>query len=150
LAPFICRGKSRGKASCNTGGWTNEIDSQPSGAAAAAGAINKESGSRKVGKNESEGAVVTLKDRLKWAEKHVVRKVVSFLLLLEILVKLFKKCSSPELICSFHTVIIKCLLFLSLLFLLLFKRNDICTTNLGQLSISYSHYVLSLSLSLSL
>ncbi|WJX12328.1 hypothetical protein P8452_02842 [Trifolium repens] len=69
-----CRGKSRGKASCNTGGWTNEIDSQPSGAAAAAGAINKESGSRKVGKNESEGAVVTLKDRLKWAEKHVVRK----------------------------------------------------------------------------
>jgi hypothetical protein len=91
LALFICRGKNRGIGSCDTGGWTNKIDGRPSGAAADAGVINKESGSGKAGKNESEGAVVTLKDRLKWAEKHVVRKVVPFLLLLEILVKLFKK-----------------------------------------------------------
>ncbi|CAK8572019.1 unnamed protein product [Lathyrus sativus] len=68
------RGKSRGKASCDTGGWTNQVKSQSSVAAAHAGVINKESGNGKVGKNESEGAVITLKDRLKWAEKHVVRK----------------------------------------------------------------------------
>lgn len=91
MAFFICRGKSRGKASCDTGGWTNQVKSQSSVAAAHAGVINKESGNGKVGKNESEGAVITLKDRLKWAEKHVVRKVVSFLLLLEILVKVLKK-----------------------------------------------------------
>jgi len=91
LALFICRGKNRGIASCDTGGWTSKIDSQPSGAAADAGVINKESGSGKVGKNESEGAVVTLKDRLKWAEKHVVRKVVPFLFLFEIHVKFFSR-----------------------------------------------------------
>lgn len=52
----------------------NQVKSQSFIAAAHAGVINKEFGNGKVGKNEFEGAVITLKDRLKWAEKHVVRK----------------------------------------------------------------------------
>ncbi|XP_061370988.1 TNF receptor-associated factor homolog 1a-like isoform X2 [Gastrolobium bilobum] len=68
------KGKNRGKASCDVGIWTNEIGSQSSGSAADAGDINDESGSGKVGESESEGSVVCLQDRLKWAEQHVVRK----------------------------------------------------------------------------
>ena len=41
-----------------------------------------------LGKSESEVAVISLQDRLKWAEQHVVRKVVSFPPLLEILTKI--------------------------------------------------------------
>ncbi|XP_006589304.1 TNF receptor-associated factor homolog 1b-like isoform X4 [Glycine soja] len=68
------RGKNRGKTSSDVGSWTNEIDSQPSGSAADAGDFNDESGNGKIGKSESEVAVISLQDRLKWAEKHVVRK----------------------------------------------------------------------------
>lgn len=78
MALFICRSKNRGKASCDMGSWTNEIDGLPSGSAAGAGDINKESGNGKVGEIEFEGAVLSLRDRLKWAEQHVVRKVASF------------------------------------------------------------------------
>ncbi|KAJ1409460.1 hypothetical protein SESBI_22750 [Sesbania bispinosa] len=67
-------GKIRGKASSIMGSWTNETDSQPSGSAADAGDINNDSGSGKVGETEAEGAVLSLQDRLKWAEQHVVRK----------------------------------------------------------------------------
>ncbi|KAL2994692.1 hypothetical protein AAZX31_10G178400 [Glycine max] len=69
------RGKNRGKTSSDVGSWTNEIDSQPSGSAADAGDFNDESGNGKIGKSESEVAVISLQDRLKWAEKHVVRKI---------------------------------------------------------------------------
>ncbi|XP_027368027.1 TNF receptor-associated factor homolog 1b-like isoform X3 [Abrus precatorius] len=69
------RGKNRVKASCNGGGWTTEMDSQPSGSAAEAVDSNNESGSGKVGAPEPESAVLCLKDRLKWLEHHVVRKV---------------------------------------------------------------------------
>lgn len=85
---FLCRGKNRGKTSSDVGSWTNEIDSQPSGSAADAGDFNDESGNGKIGKSESEVAVISLQDRLKWAEQHVVRKVVSFPPLVEILTKL--------------------------------------------------------------
>jgi len=70
------------------GRLTIEIDSLPSGSAADAGDINDESGNGKIGKSESEVAVISLQDRLKWAEQHVVRKVVSFPPLLEILTKI--------------------------------------------------------------
>lgn len=56
--------------------------------AAEAGDINDETGSGKAGESAPEGAVLSLQDRLKWADQHVVRKVVSFPPLLEILVKL--------------------------------------------------------------
>ncbi|XP_019428317.1 PREDICTED: MATH domain-containing protein At5g43560-like isoform X2 [Lupinus angustifolius] len=68
------RGKNRGKASRDVDSWTNEIGSQPSGSAAEARDNNDESGSGKVGESASEGSVLSLQDRLKWAEKHVVRK----------------------------------------------------------------------------
>ncbi|KAE9619199.1 hypothetical protein Lalb_Chr02g0150611 [Lupinus albus] len=68
------RGKNRGKASCDVDSWTNEIDSQPSGSAAEVGDNNDESGSGKVGESASEGFVLSLQDRLEWAEQHVVRK----------------------------------------------------------------------------
>lgn len=91
------RGKNRGKASCDMGSWTNEIGVQPSGSAEDAGDDKKESGSGKVEKAESEGAVLSLQDRLKWADQHVVRKVVSLIFLLKIIVKSLKRCS-PKLI----------------------------------------------------
>ncbi|KAG4919527.1 hypothetical protein JHK84_056835 [Glycine max] len=68
------RGKNQGKTSSNVGRLTIEIDSLPSGSAADAGDINDESGNGKIGKSESEVAVISLQDRLKWAEQHVVRK----------------------------------------------------------------------------
>nr|KYP60787.1 Ubiquitin carboxyl-terminal hydrolase 12 [Cajanus cajan] len=67
------RGKNRGKTPSD-GSWTNGIDSQPSGSAADAGDITDESGSGKTGESESEVAVLSLQDRLKWAEQHVIRK----------------------------------------------------------------------------
>lgn len=78
MALFICRGKNQGKASCDMGSWTNDTDSRPSGSATDAVDNNNESGSGKVGESESKGAVISLRDRLKWAEQHVVRKVVCF------------------------------------------------------------------------
>ncbi|KAK7391636.1 hypothetical protein VNO78_20053 [Psophocarpus tetragonolobus] len=68
------RGKNRGKTSSDVGSWTNEVDSQPSGSAANSGDINDESKSVKMGKSEPEVSVISLQDRLKWAERHVVRK----------------------------------------------------------------------------
>ncbi|XP_029128568.1 TNF receptor-associated factor homolog 1b isoform X2 [Cajanus cajan] len=68
------RGKNRGKTPSD-GSWTNGIDSQPSGSAADAGDITDESGSGKTGESESEVAVLSLQDRLKWAEQHVIRKI---------------------------------------------------------------------------
>lgn len=53
------------------------MDSQPSGSAADVGDTN-ESGSGKVVESVPEGAAICLQDRLKWLEKDVVRKVVSF------------------------------------------------------------------------
>jgi len=58
--------------------WTNEIDSEPSRSAPDAGDPNNNSGSGKTGKSESEVDVVSLQDHLKWAEQHVVKKVVIF------------------------------------------------------------------------
>ncbi|CAJ1976518.1 unnamed protein product [Sphenostylis stenocarpa] len=72
---FHSRGKNRGKASSYVGSWTNEIDSQPSGSAADAGDTNNDAGSGKIGKSESEVVVLSLQDRLKWAEQHVIRKI---------------------------------------------------------------------------
>jgi len=84
---FICRGKNRGKTLSDVSSWTNEIDSQPSRSAADAGDSNNESGSGKTGKSESEVVVLSLRDQLKWAEQHVVRKVV-ISTLLELLIQL--------------------------------------------------------------
>lgn len=75
MALLICRGKNQVKTSCNVGSWSNEVDSQPSGSTGDAVDVN-ESGSRKLGESESEGAVISLQDRLKWLDQHVVRKVV--------------------------------------------------------------------------
>ncbi|KAK7278499.1 hypothetical protein RJT34_23529 [Clitoria ternatea] len=69
------RGKHGGKTSCDVDSWTDEIDSQPSGSATGGGDINDESGSGKVGESEAEVVVLSLQDRLKWAEQHVIRKV---------------------------------------------------------------------------
>ncbi|RYQ92056.1 hypothetical protein Ahy_B09g098166 isoform A [Arachis hypogaea] len=68
------RAKNHGKASCDIGSWTNETDGQPSGSATDAVGIHNESGSSKVRESESKGTVISLRDRLKWAEQHVVRK----------------------------------------------------------------------------
>ncbi|MED6194127.1 hypothetical protein PIB30_025683 [Stylosanthes scabra] len=68
------RAKNHGKASCDIGSWTNETDSQPSGSATDAVDIHSESGTSKVRESESKGTVISLQDRLKWAEQHVVRK----------------------------------------------------------------------------
>lgn len=68
------RGKNRRKPSSDMSSWTSEMDSQPSGSAADAGDPNNESRSGKVGETESEGAGISLQDRLKWAEPNVVRK----------------------------------------------------------------------------
>lgn len=81
----MCRGKNRRKPSSDMSSWTSEMDSQPSGSAADAGDPNNESRSGKVGETESEGAGISLQDRLKWAEPNVVRKVASFALFLEYL-----------------------------------------------------------------
>ncbi|XP_014513500.1 MATH domain-containing protein At5g43560 isoform X1 [Vigna radiata var. radiata] len=70
---FPSRGKNQVKASCNAGSWTNEMDCQPSGSIADTVDVN-ESGSRKLGESEPEGAVLSLQDRLKWLDQHVVRK----------------------------------------------------------------------------
>lgn len=85
---FICRGKNRGKTSSDVRNWTNEMDSQPSGSAAGAGEINNESGIGKIDESGSEVAVLSLQDRLKWAEQHVAIKVVLFPPSLDILIKL--------------------------------------------------------------
>ncbi|XP_019461140.1 PREDICTED: MATH domain-containing protein At5g43560-like [Lupinus angustifolius] len=69
------RRKNRGKAPCDVGCWTNEIGSQPSGSAAKAGDNNDDS--------VTEGAALSLQDRLKWAEQHVVRKEEGALLSLQ-------------------------------------------------------------------
>ncbi|KAE9589766.1 hypothetical protein Lalb_Chr21g0312421 [Lupinus albus] len=68
------RRKNPGKASCDMACWTNEVGSQPSGSVAGAGHNNDDSESGKVGESVSEGVVLSLQDRLKWAEQHVVRK----------------------------------------------------------------------------
>ncbi|KAF7807002.1 TNF receptor-associated factor-like protein 1b-like isoform X1 [Senna tora] len=76
------RGKNhRGNPSYDGGSWTTEMDSQPSGSAADAGDVNNESGMGKVGESETEGAVVTLQDRLKWLEQPVAKKEEEVLLL---------------------------------------------------------------------
>ncbi|RDX96134.1 hypothetical protein CR513_21250, partial [Mucuna pruriens] len=67
-------GKNRGKTSSDVGSWTNERDSQQSGSAVDAGDINYESGSGKIVESVSEIVVLSLQDRLKWAEQHLVRK----------------------------------------------------------------------------
>ncbi|KAI4317973.1 hypothetical protein L6164_025793 [Bauhinia variegata] len=62
------RGKNqRGKATIDGGSQTNDMDNQPSGSPAS-------SGSGKVGESMSEGSVLSLQDRLKWLEQHVVKK----------------------------------------------------------------------------
>jgi len=51
------------------------MDCQPSGSIGDTVDVN-ESESRKLGESEPEGAVLSLQDRLKWLDQHVVRKVV--------------------------------------------------------------------------
>lgn len=76
---FACRGKNRGKSSYDGGSWTNDMDNQPSGSTADSGDVNDESGIGKVGDPETEGAVLTLQDRLKWLDPPVVKKVGNIL-----------------------------------------------------------------------
>ncbi|KAK7279202.1 hypothetical protein RJT34_24248 [Clitoria ternatea] len=71
-SPSRC--KNQVKALCNGSSWETEVDSQPSGSAADTVDINNESASGKPGESEPEGAVLCLKDRLKWLDQHVVRK----------------------------------------------------------------------------
>ncbi|VVA16022.1 PREDICTED: MATH [Prunus dulcis] len=70
------RGKhQRGKATSDGNNWPNEMDNQPSGPVADAGFLNDVSGSsNKVRESESEPAVHSLHDRIKWLEQHVVKK----------------------------------------------------------------------------
>lgn len=62
------------------------MDNQPSGPVADAGNQNDVSGSSKVTESESEPAVHSLQDRIKWLEQHVVKKVRSFILALQVYV----------------------------------------------------------------
>lgn len=70
----LCRGKNqRGKATCDGSSWANEMDNnQPSGLLEDAGDLNDLSGSCKVGESEQE-PVLSLQDRLKWSEQHMVK-----------------------------------------------------------------------------
>ncbi|KAL6194836.1 hypothetical protein ACLB2K_035911 [Fragaria x ananassa] len=84
------RGKQqRGKATVDGNNWSNEMDNQPSGPVADAGNQNDVSGSSKVTESESEPAVHSLQDRIKWLEQHVVKKE-------EEVVKLQKKLSIKD------------------------------------------------------
>ncbi|KAM1304852.1 hypothetical protein ACFX2I_022193 [Malus domestica] len=63
------------KAISDGNSWPNETESQPSGPVADAGYQNDASGSSsKAGAFESEPAVHSLQDRIKWLEQHVVKK----------------------------------------------------------------------------
>lgn len=51
------------------------MDAHPSGPATDAGDLNDASGSCKAAESESEAGSLSLHDRIKWLEQHVVKKV---------------------------------------------------------------------------
>ncbi|KAM3755979.1 hypothetical protein ACB098_02G078100 [Castanea mollissima] len=74
------RGKNqRGKATYDGSSWANEMDNQPSGPAEDAGDLNDVSASCKAGESESE-SVLSLQNRIKSREQHVVKKEEEILL----------------------------------------------------------------------
>lgn len=74
---FFGRGRNqRGRATSDTTGWVSKAHSQPSEATTREEAqINGASGSRKA-EPESGTSVLSLQDRIRELEKHVVKKVV--------------------------------------------------------------------------
>ncbi|KAL5542149.1 hypothetical protein UlMin_009859 [Ulmus minor] len=69
------RGRNqRGKVTSDGNCWANEADNQPSGSTVDAGDLNDASGISKAGESEPETVVLSLQDRIKWLEQHVVKK----------------------------------------------------------------------------
>lgn len=76
------RGKNqRSKVAYDGTSWANELDAHPSGPATDAGDLNDASGSCKAAESESEAGSLSLHDRIKWLEQHVVKKEEEVVLL---------------------------------------------------------------------
>lgn len=72
---ILREGSQGGRATCDVTGSTNDMHGQTSECLSDVGQGNDVSEDCQVVKSESEAVVISLQDRIKWLEQHVVKKV---------------------------------------------------------------------------